>query len=261
MYDFEGAREDGTPQLGAPSRLLTLLEFPRWVGEYATSRAWDLVAPSKDDGDGRPVLVLPGFNAADTATGRLRNHLRRRGYHAHGWGLGRNVGLTDRIVGGLLERFDALHERHGQPVSVIGWSFGGLLTRWVAHQRPEATRQIICLASPWRPEGEHTHATRMFERSRRQHGISERAHDILAELREPVPVPVTAIWSRSDGIVPWRGCVVDERDAPAIAENIEVVSSHVGMGSNPLVLTAVTDRLGQDPAEWQPFSWRGEAAA
>jgi poly(3-hydroxyalkanoate) synthetase len=74
-------------------------------------------------------------------------------------------------------------------------------------------------------------------------------------LRGPVPVPVTAVYSKSDGIVPWRGCTVDE-SAPPVAENVVVPTSHVGMVANPLVLDVVVDRLCQDPEDWQDFSWR-----
>ena len=63
----------------------------------------------------------------------------------------------------------------------------------------------------------------------------------------------TSIYSKTDGIVPWRGCALD--DGPT-AENIAVPSSHLGLVSNPLALTVVTDRLAQDPAAPEPFSWR-----
>jgi hypothetical protein len=96
----------------------------------------------------------------------------------------------------------------------------------------------------------------MFERSRIRHGISDRARDIVDQLREPVPVPTTAIWSRSDGVTRWSGCRVDETTTPAIAENIEVPSSHVGMVASPLVLGVVVNRLLQDPDDWQRFEWR-----
>ena len=138
------------------------------------------------------------------------------------------------------------------PVSLVGWSFGGLLARWLAHQRPEAVRQVVCLGSPWRAEGERTRATGMFERARVRFGITERAEEIVAELRGPVPVHLTAIWSRTDGIAHWRGCRVDDGD---LAENVHVPSSHVGLVSNPLSLAALADRLAQDPASWRPFSW------
>lgn len=245
MYDFNDGRDDDVAQHGAPSRLLTLLEAPRFAAEYTTSRLWDLVAPRRDVGGGRPVLVIPGFSAHDGMTGRLRQHLRLAGFHVHGWGQGRNIGLTDRKIDGLDARLAELRERHDQPVRIVGWSFGGLLARSLAHRFPDDVEQIVCMGSPWRATGEHTRATAMFEKSREKHGISERARDLVAQAREPVPVTVTAIWSRTDGIVPWEGCRVDERDEPT-AENVEVVSSHVGMVANPLVLRVVVDRLSRD---------------
>jgi len=263
VYDFEretesapGADDAGQTPHDQPSRLLTALEFPRWLGEYAASRVLDTVSRSSDLGEGRPVLVLPGFAASDFVTGRMRAHLRQRGFRVHGWRLGRNIGLTDRLVEGLIDRFVEVADRYDEPVSIVGWSFGGLLARRVAHEQPERVRQIICLGSPWKAEGERTRATAMFERSRIRHGLSDRARDIVDQLRQPVPVPTTAIWSRSDGITSWSGCSVDETTTPAIAENIEVPSSHVGMVANPLVLAVVVNRLRQDPETWQRFEWR-----
>ncbi|WP_435771258.1 alpha/beta fold hydrolase [Nocardioides sp. SYSU DS0651] len=254
VYDFEGERHAARDGSGGPSRALTLAEVPRFAVEYGASRLLDLATPARDLGQGRPVLVLPGFSAQDAMTGRLRGHLRRRGWRVHGWGLGSNHGLTERIVSGLPERFAALADRYGEPVSVVGWSFGGLLARWLAHEHTDRVRQVVCLGSPWRAEGERTRATALFERSRVRHGIVDNAREIVAALREPLPVPVTAVWSRTDGIVPWHGCTVDERSDPP-AENVEVVSSHIGMVANPLVLGVVVDRLQQDPASWEPFGW------
>ena len=97
----------------------------------------------------------------------------------------------------------------------------------------------------------------MFERSRLTHGLSARAEAVVDELREPLLVFSTAIYSKTDGIVPWRGCALDPGDkfGPE-TENIAVPSSHVGLVSNPLALAAVTDRLAQDPSAPEPFSWR-----
>lgn len=253
VYDF--SEHDAAARRGGPPRLLMALEVPRLAVEYGASRAFDLLTPAQDLGRGRPVLVLPGFSAHDGLTGRLRGHLRQRGWRVHGWGLGSNHGLTTPIIDGLPQRFSALAERYEQPVSVVGWSFGGLLARWLTHEHPEQVRQVVCLGSPWRAEGERTRATAMFERSRVKHGIVDNAREIVDLLRRPVPVPTTAVWSRTDGIVPWRGCTVDERADPP-AENVEVVSSHVGLVANPLVLRVVVDRLQQDPADWRPFAWR-----
>jgi pimeloyl-ACP methyl ester carboxylesterase len=263
VYDFEGEHSAAAAAGGgAPGRGLMLLELPRWTVEYGASRLLDLAhaaLPERDLGGGRPVLVLPGFSAHDKLTGRLRGHLAQRGFEVHGWGLGSNHGLTEKIVTGLPRRFAEVADQYDEPVSVVGWSFGGLLARWLAHEHPDRVRQVVCLGSPWRAEGERTRATGLFERSKVRHGIVDNAREIVDQLRGPVPVPLTAVWSRTDGIVPWRGCTVDEQTAGpgrAPAENVEVVSSHVGMVANPLVLSVVVDRLRQDPAAWEPFAWR-----
>lgn len=256
MYDFEAERAEPAASAGGPPKPLLYLELPRFLGEYAASRAIDLVTPSRDAGGGRPVLVIPGFSANDAMTGRLRGHLKHAGFRVHGWKQGRNIGLTDRLIDGLNERFLTLTKEYDEPVSIVGWSFGGLLARWLAHEHASDVRQIVCVGSPWRAEGERTRATAMFEKSRERHGISDRARDIVDLARGPVPVPTTAIWSKTDGIVPWHGCRVDDATDPAPAENIEVLSSHVGMVASPLVLAAVVDRLAQDPADWHAFSWR-----
>jgi hypothetical protein len=255
MYDFEEEKPSGAVAAKAPHRGLLFLEAPRLVGELASSFAVDLVAPRRPLGGGRPVLVIPGFQATDGMTGRLRGHLKRHDFRVHGWAQGANIGLTDRRIDGLVARFEEIRKKYDEPVSVVGWSFGGVLARWLAHTYPGDVRQIVCLGSPWRAEGERTRATAMFERSRRKHGMSDRARPMIELLRGPVPVPVTAVYSKTDGIVPWRGCMVEESAHP-VAENVVVPTSHVGMVANPLVLDVVVDRVCQDPEDWQGFSWR-----
>jgi pimeloyl-ACP methyl ester carboxylesterase len=158
--------------------------------------------------------------------------------------VGPNHGLTDEVLEGVLARFDevyaALDEQSRAPIDLVGWSFGGLLARWVAHERPTQVRSVVTLGSPWRAEGERTRTTPLFERARRTHGLSERAEKVVDELRGPLPVPTTAIWSKTDGIVGWRGCRVDESDT---ARNVSVLSSHLGMASNPFALAALTRAL------------------
>jgi hypothetical protein len=257
VYDFESeksAESAGGPSDG-PHRALLFLEAPRLVGEVASSLATDLWAPRRPSGEGRPVLVIPGFRATDGMTGRLRGHLKRHDFRVHGWAQGANIGLTDRRIDGLVTRFEEIRKKYDEPVSVVGWSFGGVLARWLAHTYPGDVRQIVCLGSPWRADGERTRATAMFERSRRKHGVSDRAKPMIELLRGPVPVPVTAVYSKTDGIVPWRGCAVEASASP-VAENVVVPASHVGMIANPLVLDVVVDRLCQDPEDWQDFSWR-----
>ena len=70
--------------------------------ELPASLLVDALTPAPDQGRGRPVLVLPGFSSPDAATRRRAATCAGSGYRAHGWGLGRNHGLTDPIIDGLL---------------------------------------------------------------------------------------------------------------------------------------------------------------
>ena len=149
--------------------------LPRLAGELAASHAVDLVAPAGPAATAGRCWSSPVSGPTDRMTGRLRSHLKRHDFRVHGWEQGPNIGLTDRLIDGLIERFESLHKEYDAPVSVVGWSFGGVLARWLAHTYPGDVRQIVCLGSPWRAEGEKTRATGMFERSRRKHGISDRA--------------------------------------------------------------------------------------
>ena len=73
-------------------------------------------------------------------------------------------------------------------------------------------------------------------------------------LRTPVPAPSTSIYSRSDGVVAWRSCL---HDPGPRRENVEVRSSHCGMGHHPAALLVIADRLAQREDTWQPFTPHG----
>jgi pimeloyl-ACP methyl ester carboxylesterase len=197
-------------------------------------------------GDGHPVLVLPGFTADDLSTRPLRRFLRDLGYQVHGWRLGRNVGPTGAIVNGLRARFGELAERHrGELISLVGWSLGGIYAREIARSAPESVRLVITLGSPFRhTPGEESHPAAAVRAVARRRGVSTRLD------QSPLLVPTTAIYTRTDGVVPWRASRDDDGER---AESIEVVGSHSGLGHNPAVLWAIADRLAQPRGEWAPF--------
>lgn len=233
---------------GAPALALYLTEPVRAAGEYATFRAarWATALPRGDD---HPVLVLPGLLSADRSTRPLRHALRALGYHAHGWRLGRNIGPTAQAVTGMRARLDELAERHGRPVTVIGWSLGGIFARALGRRMPDAVRQVITLGSPIRME--HTSQARAYAAFERYSHLHAERWDLPLERGSaPLQVPSTSIYSRTDGIVAWQACL----DLPAPnAENIPVFGSHVGLGCNLAALWAVADRLAQPEGTWQPF--------
>ena len=226
-----------------PSVALLALEGRAWLEFAALLPALPLLgrAPA---GDGHPVLVLPGWLASDRSTQALRWFLRHRGYHAHGWKLGRNYGPSGALRTALAERFTALRRRHGRPLSLIGWSLGGIYARELARQFPRDVRQVITLASPFR-DPSATSIARFFPA--RRNGAPAGSHEPLGT---PLPVPSTSLYSRSDGIVAWRSCL---EDGGPLRESIEVQSSHCGMGHHPAVLLVIADRLAQPEGAWRPF--------
>jgi hypothetical protein len=109
------------PHFRNPSLLTFASEAPRAVTEMVAFSALTPLMTRLPAGDGRPVMVLPGFTASDQSTAALRYVLARLDYSVHGWHLGQNLGPSQRIVDGMINRFDEIHHRHGdQPVTLIG---------------------------------------------------------------------------------------------------------------------------------------------
>src|SRR5690349_2212462 len=206
-------------------------------------------------GDGHPVLVLPGFMASDFSTRTLRRFLRDLGYAAHGWKLGRNVGPSPELVGRLVERLQELRARHGRRISLIGWSLGGIYARELARRFAPDVRQVITLASPFR-DVEATNVPSFLRARARRRGLPDEA-DYRRILDAPLPVPTTAIYSRTDGIAAWKSCCLEEGP---FSESLEVESSHLGIGHHPVALLAIADRLAQAEDAWKHFTpppgWR-----
>ena len=247
--------EATAPHISAPSRLLQLLEL-RATWELAAGVAalpWLRLAPR---GDGHPVLVLPGLIASDVSTRLLRDFLTRRGYDVHGWGLGRNFGPRPGVEEAMLAMIDRLHAQSGRKVSLIGQSLGGAYARLLAAQRPDAVRSVITLGSPVTGHPRSSNAWRVYEFTSGKSSVDPQR---WRQVTQPPQVPTTSIYSRSDGVVAWQSSI-ESSELPH-TENIEVVSSHVGMAVHPLVLFAVSDRLAQPEAAWQPFERRGWRAA
>ncbi|HZU49797.1 MAG TPA: alpha/beta hydrolase [Mycobacterium sp.] len=234
---------------GAPPWSLSLTDPARAAVEFGLLVGALPLQRTLPTGDGHPVLVLPGLLAGDGSTVALRRILRRLGYRVHGWRLGRNIGPTAAAVAGMGERLQDLEARYRTPVTVIGWSLGGIYARAMARRSPSSVRQVITLGTPFRlTHHSQTRASAAFNRFSHLH--VERATVPLELETEPLPVPATSIYSRYDGVVAWQACL--DLQSPR-AENIAVVGSHFGYGHNPAVVWAVADRLAQPRGEWAPF--------
>jgi len=234
-----------------PGLWLMLLEAraPWELGALLAVSPWLRKLPS---GDGHPVIVFPGLGASDTSTFAVRQFLQAQGYTPYPWGQGFNLGPRAGVLDGCRALIDEVHGRHQSPVSLVGWSLGGIYAREMAKERPAKVRCVITLGTPFTGHPRSTNAWRFYEWVSGESGHDD---ELLAQVKQPPPVPTTSIYSKTDGIVSWE-CSLNP-PGHAHTENIEVHASHIGMGMNPLALYAMADRLRQDPRHWKRFDAAG----
>ena len=202
-------------------------------------------------GDGHPVVVYPGLGGGAFTTSHLRGFLSDSGFTVHDWDGGINTGpsgVLDDWLGRFEQRVRILHRAHGRKASLIGWSLGGVYAREIAKRCPDSVRQVITLGTPFASLGEGNRAGTVYKLLNRDQ--SHLTPELEARLRECPPVPTTSIFSKSDGIVSWRGCIEKKSES---SENVEVSASHLGMGTHPQVLRVVANRLTQPEGRWRPL--------
>jgi len=235
----------------SPSPVWTLLEG-RWVFELASFYSLRPLLKRLPKGDGHPVIVFPGFMASGLSTRPLRKFLNDMGYEAYDWGLGRNLKFNPEVEAQMHDLLEKTFAKHGQKVSLIGWSLGGVFAREIAKAHPDYVRSVITLGSPITGPRHAALARPLFEKLNGK--PTPETAKRLEQLHVPPPVPSTSIYSKTDGIVHWHGSVQD--DVPH-AENIQVHASHLGMGANPTIIYVLADRLAQPEGTWTRFDKSG----
>lgn len=195
-------------------------------------------------GDGHAVFVIPGFLGDARATAPLRAFLDELGYETHDWGMGRNLGPRTAGPTGerLAERFARFARARRRPVSVVGWSLGGIMARQLARRHPQHVRRVITLGAPFGADPRGSGIAPLYQLVTGERFASERFQTMLAASRHAPPVPSTAIYSRGDGIVAWQSC--REASAPH-TENVEVDGSHGGLVAHPAALRIIAERLAR----------------
>jgi len=247
--------------VGAPHVLTSLLE-PRGLLEMALLPASLPLLMEAPQGDGHPVLLVPGFMASETSLIALKLFLQNKGYDVHTWGLGRNVGFRSKHANALPQKIRYLHHRTGKKVSLVGWSLGGVFSMYGAQQALDCVRSIITLGSPVSVDAQGSQSPSAVKALYRlvSHRLGATAHVMqprAKEMRERrrLAIPTSCLYSLSDGVVPPQEATID--GDPALHENIRVPGSHIGLGFNGIVLAIVADRLAQPQGDWQPFVPKG----
>ncbi len=197
--------------------------------------------PKRIEGKGKPVLLIPPYLGDDYSTSFVRKYLKSLGFHTYRWDMGFNM-VKSHYIPRLEEKLDDIYQKHNEKVSIVGWSGGGIFAKIMANRHPNQVEQILTIASPiWGVMDMKTPVYGLLEFFRGK-SLKERNARFLAEL-EPIPnVPVTCIYTKTDGLVPWKHCMEAESYRKNI-KNIEVYGSHSGLGANASVLLLTANAL------------------
>src|SRR5687768_5731952 len=200
------------------------------------------------DGEGQPVLLIPGLLAGDDSLRIMSRWLAGTGHEPGKAGIRANIGCSGSAVERLEDRLEELVERQGQRAAVIGHSRGGGFAKVLARRRADLVSGVITLGSP------HTDRFAVHPLVRAQivtlgalgtlgvpglfsHGclVGDCCASFWeAAIQPPRPgVGYVSVYSRSDGVVRWESCLDPH------AEQIEVDSTHCGMAVHPDVFRAV----------------------
>ena len=225
----------------------------RWQAELARLLAdpiWRGVGVPR--GDGAPVLLIPGFLAGDQSLSVMGAWLRRLGYAPRRAGISVNVDCSDRAVDKLEQVLQHARLGSGRKVTIIGHSRGGHFAKALASRLPDVVEQVVSMGAGLDDPFDISELTRRAVggvRSviyRREPELAAKGcftHTCLcryaADFRAPFPasVPLTSIYSKGDGVVRWRACVVP------YARCVEVPGSHIGLAFNRHAYREIADVL------------------
>lgn len=189
------------------------------------------------------VVVIPGVGAGDGPMSPLRGFLGRIGHRALPWGLGQQGPDVEATLERFVPRVEDQLDRCAGSVALVGWSLGGIVARETARVlndvKPGSIGTVVTFGTPVAGP-RHTIARRYYTEAQ-----LDRIDELVAERRgRSIGCSVVAIHSRRDGVVGWRSCL--DVDTPGVV-NVQVRSSHLGMGFDPDVWSTVADALDAVP--------------
>ncbi len=206
------------------------------LGRYLLNRKSPSDLPQ---GDLQPVMLVPGYGASERYMAPLMSRLNGAGFAAYGWGLGYNFGMSKPVKQAMGERVLMLQQKHHQKVALVGWSLGGVFVRELARHQPESISHVFSVGSPISHDPNGNNMAKLFNLMNPGKEVDADMEAFRKREQAP-PVPCTAIYSKSDGIVNWR-CAEELRADNT--ENLLVKSSHFGLPFNPDVARIIAERL------------------
>ncbi len=188
----------------------------------------------------QPVMLLPGFGAHPNRMRPMAEALTQAGHEVHEWGLGFNFGPNRENFEFLMRRVGSLARRHRVPVTLVGWSLGGLFAREIARRQPASVGKVVTMGTPFSGDPRANNAWRAYQVVT---GHSVNAPPIDCDFSEKPPVPTIALWSPRDGVIhPRSACGWPHERDRAVA----IRCSHLGFASDPRVIAEVLRQLDID---------------
>ena len=211
-------------------------------------------------GDGRPMVLVPGFGAGDQTLSYSR-------HGSGGWAIARRpVGSSPTSVLGPRRRASRATYRAGVRApraagGIIGHSRGGHYARALGSRRPDLVSHAVSMGAGLRemlavsyPTGLAVAAAVAAPRTGRPGRLPPLSHRRLRlrvhpQLHSAVSrtdlVRLTSIYSKGDGVVRWPSALAPDADC------VEVSGSHVGLIFNrktyrALATVLATPRAGPD---------------
>jgi len=247
-----------------PRTIATTTDLPRIVAEFCVAAlSLPYIKKKTPEGDGHTVLIIPGFLSDDTKTSLLRRFLNKQGYNVVGWKQGHNIHVTKEMFDNFEKRIKDLYEEKGEKISLVGQSLGGLLALIAAARNPQYIRSVTTLGSPIQgaeyPEGIASSLGKIFEYLTEEDDylkkLTQEAVPVEKMLKKLKNIPVTAIYSKGDGIISSDIATLPKENDKHRNVEIGALSSHTGMVFNLQVFVVLADRLAADTKNPGKFNY------
>ena len=259
------------PPAAAPD--VPTLPVDRWWGDHLGEIRWQLelyrllIDPvfrgdGVPRGDGRPVVLMPGFGAGDYTLLVLAAWLRRIGYAPQTCGFLANIGCADSAVERIARQLQQLHVSHGRRAALIGHSRGGHYALALGRRCPELVSHAVAVGAGLRQPLAVSYPTLAMAagirlallrsgRARSPRCFTEACDCAFArDYAGPFPkdrVRLTSIYSKGDGVVRWQSALVADGSC------VEVTGSHTGLIFNRKTYHAIATALAEPELPTDPI--------
>ena len=185
----------------------------------------------------RVAILFPGFGTHPLRMRHMAWALEEIGHTVKRWGSGFNFGPTQTNFEMLSARIEAVQQRYGQNVVLVGWSLGGIFAREMAKKHPDIIDKVVTMGSPFSHTPYSNNVWRLYQLVT---GHSVECPPIEARLPEKPPVETVALWSPRDGVIAPRSACgrPGERDRA-----VALRCTHLGFTNSPEAIRAVACEL------------------